>query len=239
MNRSPAVSRGAWLALATSALLCGAVLFVAHQWRPITPESDAEVAALTSERDRLRGNDDQVRDTLREQRKVLARQAWTTEAIAGLQQRMGADWRWESEPGGLPHRALLQRTAPRLEEWPNYVALVTELARQPGVAVESVEFHTNGVARERRFTRVAIGLRFTIADAPSSDGNRATPSRGPLTVAPAEGSATSRKIGPVTSLRRPSASAEPPAPGQAAASFRPDPPGPRAGLSPPNPPTNP
>lgn len=116
MSRAPSVSRGVWLAFGASALVCGAVWFVAHRWRPITPESDADVAALTSERDQLRGNDDQVRDALREQRKVLARQAWSTEAIAGLQQRLGVDWRWESEPGGQPHRALLQRIAPRLGE---------------------------------------------------------------------------------------------------------------------------
>ena len=239
MSRAPSVSRGVWLAFGASALVCGAVWFVAHHWRPITPESDADVAALTSERDQLRGNDDQVRDALREQRKVLARQAWSTEAIAGLQQRLGVDWRWESEPGGQPHRALLQRIAPRLEEWPHYVALVAELARQPGVAVESVEFHTNGRARERRFTRVAIGLRFTVADAPLSDAERAAPSRGPLPVAPAASPATPRKIGTVPSLRRPSASAEPPAPGQASTTFRSDPPGPRAGTFPPTPPTNP
>ena len=239
MSRARPVSRAAWFAFSASAFICGAVWFVTHQWQPMTPESDAEVTTLTAERDRLHGNDDQVRDTLREQRKALARQTWTPEAIAGLQQKLGVDWRWEWEPGGRPRRAVLNRTGPRLEEWPHYTALVTELGRQPGVAVDSVEFHTGGMARERRFTRVAIGLRFTVSDAPSSDGNRAAPSRGPPTVAPAEGPATTRKIGPVTSLRRPSASAEPPAPGQADASFRPDPPGPKAGASKTNPSTNP
>ena len=239
MNRARTVSGGAWFAFGTSMLLGGAAWFVTHQWRPILPEADDGFTALASERDQLRGNDDQVRDTLREQRKALARQAWTREAIADLQQSLGADWRWEWEPGGRPHRAVLQRTAPRLEEWPHYVALVTELARQPGVAVDSVEFDADGAARDRRFTRVAIGLRFTVADAPLSDAERAAPSRGPLTVAPAAGPATPRKIGPVPSLRRPSASAEPPAPGQASAPFRPDPPGPQAGVLQPNPPTNP
>jgi len=239
VNHARTISRGAWLAFATSAVLGGAVWFVAHQWRPITPESDTEVTALVSERDRLRGHDDQARDTLRDQRKGLARQAWSAEAVAGLQQSLSADWRWEWEPGVRPHRAVLQRTAPRLEEWPHYVALVAELARQPGVSVDSVEFHADGAARERRFTRVTIGLRFTVADAPLSDAERAVPSHGPLPVASAGSPATPRKIGPVSSLRRPSASAEPPAPGPASTPFRSDPPGPRAGISPPTQPTNP
>ena len=114
----------------------------------------------------------------------------------------------------------LQRVAPRIEEWPAYGALVTELAAQPGVIIESVEFLADGAARDRRFTKVAIGLRFIVAVAPSRDGQRAAPSRGPPTVAPAEGPATTRKVGASTSHRRPSASAEPPAPGTSGASFR-------------------
>lgn len=239
MNRARPVSVRAWFALGASVLLCGVVWFFTHRWRPIRPEADGDFAALADERAKLQGNDDRVRDTLREQQKASARPAWTTESLAAMQQRLGADWRWEGELGNRPLRVVLQRTAPLLAEWPHYLALVTELARQPGVAVESVEFHTNGGARERQFTKVAIGLRFTVADAPSSDGNRAAPSRGPLTVAPASGPATPRKIGPVLSLRRPSASAEPPAPGQASAPFRSDPPGPQAGVLQPNPPNNP
>ncbi len=239
MNRARKVSVRVWFALGASVLLGGAVWFFTHRWRPILPVADREFAALADERDQLQGNDDRVRDTLREQRKASARQAWTTESLATMQQRLGADWRWEWETGDRPHRVVLQRTAPLLEEWPHYVAVVTELARQPGLAVDSIEFRADGAARERRFTRVAIGLRFTVADAPLSDAERSAPSRGPLPVAPAAGPATPRKIGPVPSLRRPSASAEPPAPGQASAPFRSDPPGPKAGSSPPTTATNP
>lgn len=239
MSHARAVSRAAWLALSASALLCGVVWFLTHRWRPSPPASDGELSSMVEERVRLQSSDDQLRDRLREQRKELARQEWTTETIAALQRRLGSDWRWEWNPGDRAHRAVLQRTTPLLEEWPHYVAVVTELGRQPGVAVESVEILADGAARGRRFTRVAIGLRFTVADAPLSDAERAAPSRGPLPVAPASGPATPRKIGSVSPLRRPSASAEPPAPGQASAPFRSDPPGPQAGAMPPNPPTNP
>jgi hypothetical protein len=52
-----------------------------------------------------------------------------------------------------------------------------------------------------------------VVDASTRDGRRAAPSRSPPTVAPAEGPATTRKVGSFTSHRRPSASTEPPAPG--------------------------
>ena len=97
--------------------------------------------------------------------------------------------------------------------------------QQPGVIVESVEILADGYARDRRLTRVAIGLRFVVAVAPARDGQRAVPSHGPPTVAPAAGPATPRKVGAFTSHRRPSAFAEPPAPGTAVTSFRPRPSG--------------
>ena len=117
-------------------------------------------------------------------------------------------------------RATVQRVAPRIEEWAVYRALVADLAGQPGIIVESVEILADGYARDRRLTRVAIGLRFVVAVAPARDGQRAVPSHGPPTVAPAAGPATPRKVGAFTSHRRPSAFAEPPAPGTSGASFR-------------------
>ena len=117
-------------------------------------------------------------------------------------------------------RAMVQRVAPRIEEWAVYRALVADLAGQPGIIVESVEILADGYARDRRLTRVAIGLRFVVAVAPARDGQRAVPSHGPPTVAPAAGPATPRKVGAFTSHRRPSASAEPPAIGTTGAPFQ-------------------
>lgn len=220
MTNPPSISRRVWVAFGASVVLFGIVWWIARYARPEPPIRAAEFAALNSERARLQGNDDRVRDRLREQQRGLTRIAWTPAQLAALQQQRGAGWRWTWEPGNPPHRVTLLRVAPRIEEWSAYRAFVAELAAQPGVIIESVEILADGAARDRRFTRVAIGLRFIVAVGPSRDGQRAAPSRGPPTVAPAEGSAMPRKVGASTSHRRPSAFAEPPAPGTAGASFR-------------------
>lgn len=228
MNRSHPVTRGAWLVFGLSAILAGAVWFALLKWRPIASDSGSEFATLMAEHDRLKYYGDSERDALRQQRDALRREGWTAGSLAALQAELGAGWRWEWT---APDRTVLRRLTPQLAEWPGYVALVTALGKKPGLIVEAVELHADGVPRERRFSGVSIGLRFILADAPSGDAERAAPSRAPLPVAPAADPAMSRKIGPVPSLRRPSASAEPPAPGPASASFRPDPPGPSAGTS--------
>ena len=220
MTKRFSISRRVWLVFGGSVLLFGIVEWISQHARPVPPAGAAEFAALTHERAQLQGNDDGVRDRLREQQRGLTRIAWTPERLATLQQRQGADWNWTWEPGDPRNHATVKCVAPQIENWPAYGALVAELAAQPGVIVESVEILADGAARDRRFTRVAIGLRFIVAVAPSRDGQRAAPSGGPPTVAPAEGPATTRKVGAFTSPRRPSAFAEPPATGTSGASFR-------------------
>ncbi len=220
MSRTSSISRRVWCAFVSSFVLCAAAGWFALHPRPAAAEHAAEFTALVGEQERLRGNDDGLRDRLREQQRGLSRIAWTPEKLAALEQRHGSRWRWTWEPGEPRARATVQRVAPRIEEWAVYRALVAELAEQPGVVVESVEILADGYARDRRLTRVAIGLRFVVAVAPSRDGQRAVPSHGPPTVAPAAGPATPRKVGAFTSHRRPSAFAEPPAPGTSGASFR-------------------
>ena len=62
-----------------------------------------------------------------------------------------------------------------------------------------------------------------VVDASTSDGRRASPNRGPPTVAPAAEPTTTRKVGASTPPRLPSAFAEPPAPGTLALRSNPDP----------------
>lgn len=220
MTNRFSISRHVCLAFGSSVLLFAVAWGVAHHESPSSVAGAPEFAALTGERAQLQGNDDPVRDRLREQQGGLARIAWTPEKLAALQQKLGAGWRWTWEPGEPRCRVALQSIKPRIEEWPAYRALVAELAAQPGAIIESLEILADGTAHDRRFIKVTIGLRFIVAVAPSRDGQRATPSRGPPTVAPAEGPATTRKVGAFTSHRRPSASAEPSAPGTSGASFR-------------------
>jgi len=218
VNRTRSISRRVWCAFVSSFVLCAAVGWFALHPRPAASAHVTEFTALVGEQERLRGNDDGLRDRLREQQRGLTRIAWTPEKLATLERQHGSRWRWTWEPGEPRTRVTLLRVAPRIEEWAVYRALVADLTEQPGVIVESVEILADGHARDRRLTRVAIGLRFVVA--PARDGQRAVPSHGPPTVAPAAGPATPRKVGAFTSHRRPSAFAEPPAPGTSGAPFR-------------------
>jgi len=210
MSRSQTVSRAAWLALAASAVFAGAACFAWLRWRPVAPVSDIETAALTVEREQLRGNDDQVRDSLRQRRETLRRLAWTRDSLAALRGAVGDQWQWRWDSAD---RATLVHAAPRREEWPRFVALLASLTSKPGLVLESVELRAEGTARKRQLATVRLGLRFILADASIGDAERAAPSRDPLPVARANSPAESRKVGPGPALRGPSASAEPPATG--------------------------
>jgi hypothetical protein len=222
------VTRSAWNALALAVILAAVAWWPRFRPQPAAGP-DAEIVALHAERDRLAGNTEEIRDRLRAQQAAQQSRAWTSPTLAALQAQLGTGWQWE---WSSHERASVRRARPRLEEWREYVALVTALEARPGLVVENVEMRAVGAARSRRFVTVSLGLRFILAVAPIGDAERAAPSRGPLPVAPAEVPAPARKVGPVTALRRPDASAEPPAPGPASASFRPDPPGPSAGIQP-------
>jgi len=200
---------------------------VVHRLRPIQWAGDPELTVLMDERERLRDSGDATRDALRRQSEELLRQAWTNETLRALAERLGSAWVWESRgTGPLERQVVLTRAAPRFDEWPACIALIADLEKQPGLAVESLNIAAEGARRHRRFTRLIIGLRCIVADASISKAERSAPSLGPLPLAPGEGPAAPRKVGPVPSLRRPSASAEPPASGPASAPVRPDPPGP-------------
>ena len=231
MNRRP-ISRGAWILLAVSAVLAGAGLTL-PSLRPMPTIVDSELGALRDERDALAHNDDATLESLRQKSKAQPAPVWTAQEFID---QVGAGWRvaWQ-EPAGTGCPVLLTRSAPHLEEWPAYVRFVKSWTAQPGVVLESLDVSANGTAQTREIGQVIIRLRVTMEGAPIRNGERDAPSRVPLTVAAAGEAAATRKIGPVPSLRRPSASAKPPAPGPASAPVRPDPPGARAADSHPSP----
>ncbi len=228
MNGARTVSQRAWLALVVSFCVAAASWFAWFQLRPQVAAVDREPAALAAERDSLRGNEDVVRDGLRQQRETLRKQAWTAGSLAALRAALGDRWQWRWE---TKDRATLVRVAPRNEEWPAYLALIESLGGKPGLVIDSFEGRAEGTAQHRRLTDLNLGLRFIVSDAPIGDAERAAPNRGPLPVAPADGPAVAQKVGPATPLHRPAASAEPPTGGPASASFRPHPLGPSAGIS--------
>lgn len=225
MNRPVLITRGAWILLGFSAMVAGAG-FTLPRLRPVTDGVDAELVAMRGERDALAANDSATLDSLRQQSRALPAVAWTPEKFM---ERVGTGWRVEwQQPGGNSRKVLLSRSAPRLHEWPDYLRFLKSWTDQPGIALESLEVTANGSAQARELDPVVVGLRVALTVAPTDNAERDSPNLVPLPVVPAEGAAATRKIGPVPSLRRPAASAEPPAPGQDSAPVRPDPPGARA-----------
>jgi len=223
--RRASISRSAWILLGLSAVLVGAGVAL-PKVRPLPTDADVDLATLRSERDALAVNDDAMLESLRQQSKAQPPPVWSVQKFT---ERAGTGWRVEwQQPSGASRVALLTRSDPRLEEWPDYLEFVKSWTAQPGIVLESLEIIARGTAQTRELSQVVIGLRIILTGAPIGNAERDAPSRVPLPVAAAEGAATTRKVGPGPSLRRPSASAEPPAPGQDSAPVRPDPPGARA-----------
>lgn len=230
MKRATTISRGAWFALAAGASFYAAVWLVTHRLRPIRWAGDPELAALVAEQERLRDANDATRDALLRQSDEVLRHPWTNEDLGVLRAKLGSGWGWESRDlVEWERHVVITRSPPRFDEWPGWVALVRDLENKPGLTVESLDIAAEGAGRRRRFTRFSIGLRFIMADATTGKAERPAPSRGPLPLGPGERPAATRKVGPVPSLRLPSAEPKPPASGPASAPVRADPPGPRAG----------
>lgn len=223
------VSTRTVILLGVSALLAGLGLALPRV-RPVPHGADPALLALRAERAGLAGNDDATLARLRDEAKLHPAPAWSEAQFIA---QVGTGWRVEwREAEGATRPVRLTRSAPRMEEWPDYVRFLKTWIAQSGVIFDSLDLTAQGAARSRRFTAVAVSLRIKLAVAPAGDAERAAQSRGPLPVAPAAGPAEARKIGSGPALRRPEVSAEPPPSGPASASFRPDPPGPRAGLTP-------
>lgn len=225
MSRYVHITRGAWILLGLSAIVAGAG-FALPRLRPVPEGVDAELVVLRRERDALAANDDAALENLRRQARAQPPIAWTEGKFS---EQVGTGWRVEWQPpGGASRTVLLSRSAPRLHEWPDYLRFIKSWADQPGIVLESLDVNAKGAAQARELDQVVIRLRIVVAVAPIDNAERDSPSLVPPRVAAAEGAAATRKVGPVPSLLRPAASAEPPASGPDSAPVRPDPPGARA-----------
>lgn len=225
MSGRISITRGAWILLGVSALLAG-VGFALPHLRPVPNGVDAELVALRGERGTLAANDDTTLESLRRQSRAQPPVVWSPEKFT---ERVGTGWRVEwQQPDGASRRARLSRSGPHLHEWPDYLRFLKSWTDRPGIVLESLDVTAKGSAQTRELDRIVIGLRVVLTVAPIGNAERNSPSLVPLPVAAAEGAAATRTVGPGPSLRRPAASAEPPAPGQDSAPVRPDPPGPRA-----------
>ncbi|MFZ5495621.1 MAG: hypothetical protein ACOZE5_09850 [Verrucomicrobiota bacterium] len=232
MSQRVSITRGSWILLGLSAIVAG-LGFALPRLRPVPAGLDPELTALRGERDALATNDDTTLDKLRQHARTQPPVAWSAVRFTD---RIGTGWRVEWQPPhGDSRVVLLSRSGPRLHEWPDYLRFLKSWTDQPGVVLESFDVTARGANQSRELGQVIIGLRIMLTEAPMGNGERVAPSRAPLPVAAGAEAAATRTVGPGPSLRRPAASAEPPASGQDSAPVRPDPPGAPAADFPPIP----
>lgn len=212
MKRPSTVSRPVLVLLVSSALFAGAG-WMAPRLRPLPSGLDPELPRLRVEQAQVRGLDDTSLRELRQRVAAHPLPAWTAAQLNTLGSALAGEWEteWEAEEGGTRRLTLIRRD-PRLSDWSAYLEALHSWTTRPGVVLDSLEIVAGGAATARRFQRVALTLRFAMAEAAISNAGRAP--GGPPPVAPAVEAGPTRNIGPVPSRLRSSA-----------APFRPDLPG--------------
>lgn len=217
MNIRPTVSQ--WLGLALSVALLAAVLGVRQRGDLLRFAEDAELVRMRTERQRLSACEPAAVQTMHaaaralDERFATHRQwptGWSADAVPSRAGSSQAFWRITTVEGPA---------------WNGLIADVTALTSVPGNRIVSIVVRSRGTLAEREIASAEILL-----EQPTPTPSRRNLSGGTGSTG-AEGSATPPAVGAGPSLRRPSASAEPPASVQASTPVRPDPRGPRAGTS--------
>lgn len=207
-----------WLGLAFGAALLTAVLTVRQRGDLLRFAEDTELVRLRTERLHLSAYEPAAVHALQtaadvlEERRATRRhwpEGWSARTVPTSDDSTGVSWR--ITPLGTP-------------TWTGLVNAVSDLASVPGNRIVSVEIRSRGTLTDRGIASVEILLEQPSATPSHRNSSGGTGWPG------AEVPATPPAVGPGPSLRRPAASAEPPASGQAFAPVRPDPRGPRAGL---------
>ena len=160
MTRHRTVSAARLALLAGSALLC-ATAWLVPRLRPAPRLTETGVTALLTERDRLAPNTDAARAALRQKAGAAAGPVWDAARLAKLQWQLGPGWQW-SEEGGLhvgAQRIVVRAVALDFARWPDQLAALDWIKRQPGIVVERVDFAAEGAGAARKFVRVVFTLR--------------------------------------------------------------------------------
>lgn len=164
------VSRTRWIVLAASIALGASAYLVRREFPVEHLTGETELTALKTEQAQLRGNDEAARDEWRAKAKAISAEAWTPEAFAALEARLGGAWRRTEHPeseNGFRCVGIAREGAP-LADWPDLVRLVGELERMPGLSFASLDVTAGGSGTQRRFTHMAFTIRIRWA---ASNGN--------------------------------------------------------------------
>lgn len=204
----PRVSRARWILLATGVALCAGAFAARRMIRPEQFGGAAELAALRAELESLRGSDDRNRDEWRREADAARVKPWSEGDLAALEARLGSGWRrTAAEPAdGRFLRVEFARNSAPLSDWPEFVRLVSDLEKRPGLSLVALDVAAGGAGARRRFTRMALTVR--VAWAASNGNAERSASLGPLPVSPPSLPAPRGRAGALPSLRRPAASAD-------------------------------
>lgn len=214
MNLHPTSSH--WLRLGASISLVIVVVVARHDDRWIQLAGAQELDHLRAERQRLSAYDAAAVNSAR----------MATEQLpdnADVKRTWPSGWIQSDLPADRDGRKIWQLSSTQSPDWPTCVQVITTLASTPGVRILDLEVRSRGTLTQREIA--AVTIRFAQPNATPS--RRSSSFVTGLSSAPTP--AKSPAIGSGASLRRPTASAEPPASGPAFAPSRPDPRGPRAG----------
>jgi len=185
-----AITTWQWIRLVGSVVLCGGV-FASYHWWPPPHLADGEFAALQTEQETLRTNDDATRERIRAERDQFARRVVPV-PLGDLKAQLGPHWTWQADKSD---RWLVSLTGSRPDGWLEVLAGVAALERQPGVFLEQIELRGDG----RTFTQALITIRLQgqTGETQPGLGPRPAPVSGRC------GPAGAPAVGRVRSLRRP------------------------------------
>ncbi len=132
-------------------LLLGAALGGAYRLRPPGPRDDPAFAALQADEQALAVFDSAMVAKLRRDRDLLARSV-TPPPLAELKRAAGNGWVWAQMNAG--EFAVTWR-GERAKEWPEILAALGALEKEPGVFLESADFSGDG----RQLLAVKLSVR--------------------------------------------------------------------------------
>lgn len=212
------------LPLASALLLLGGAL-VLRTWQARKAPPPLQAMLLRKELAALPQTEPAELVRWRARHAELAARRWTEPARAGLESRLGARWQWRLLPVEAGTRSyVLSAVTPEALAWPSIVAALTGVESAPGASVDRIVVSTAGSRTMRHFSRVEIHICFQWTESgtahtvpPESVGRDRVPRPPGLPARGAKGRARP------ASLRRTSASAEPPAPARPPLRSRPDP----------------